>query len=416
MTENLDYAPGLEWRRRSDGHVPIWVAPAKARKAGFSPETVRLAADPLAERAPKGCIDHRAFAATCRRLHAEALQHLSGRAKRDPIYDGTFNSVFDMYERHEDSPIHTVKHNTRDTYGFDIKALRQAIGARRLDRITGPDLKRWHREFKAPKKAGASERIRSAHSKMTMLRMTLGFGVFAGIKDAKRLVDILSEIRFENSQPRDQVMEADQIVAVRAAAHARNRPSIALASAIMFECLLRQRDVIGEWRKDRTALPAGALVDRGQVWTTGLVWGQHINGDLILDKPTSKSRGRKHAVYDLKHCPMIMDELALIPAEKRIGPLIICETTARPWRRRHFMEEWRECARAAGVPDAVWCMDTRAGGLSEADEAGADLGAMRHAATHAQASTTVRYLRKPLKKTSAVSHLRVASRSPENAS
>lgn len=414
MTDDIDYAPGLEWRQRKGGAVPIWVAPVKARKAGFSPETVRLAADPIARRPAPGSIEHQAFAATCRRLHAEALQHLSGKAKREPIYDGTFSSLFDVYERHEESPIHIVKHNTRETYGFDIKALRDAIGKRRLDRATGPDIKRWHREFKKPKKEGGPERIRSAHSKMTMLRMTLGFGVFAGIKDAKRLVDILAEIRFENSPPRESAITAEQIIAVREAAHASNRPSIALASAIMFECLLRQRDVIGEWRKDQSALPAGALVDRGQVWTTGLVWGQHVSAALILDKPTSKSRGRKRAVYDLNLCPMVMEEIEKIPAERRIGPLIICETTKRPWRRRHFQEEWRECARAANIPDDVWCMDSRAGGLSEADEAGADLNSMRHAATHAQATTTTRYLRKPLKKTSEVTQLRTAARGGNN--
>lgn len=416
MTDDIDHAPGLEWRKRSGGEVPIWVAPAKARKAGFKPETARLAADLLPSRPAKGSVVHRAFAATCRRLHAEAMQHLSGKASREAIDDGTFNAMLDFYELHEESPLRTVKHNTRETYAFDIKALRDAIGTRRRDRVSGPDLKRWYREFRKPKKEGQPERIRGAHSKMTMLRMTLGFGVFLGLKHCKPLVDILSETRFENSPPRDSAVTAEQIIAVRKQAHAYGAPSIALASAVMFECLLRQRDVIGEWRKDQSAAPAGALVDRGQVWTTGIVWGQHINSDLILDKPTSKSRGRKHAVYDLAHCPMVMDELKKVPVEKRIGPLIVCETTGRPYRRRHFQEVWRECARAAGVPDSVWCMDSRAGGLSEADEAGADLNAMRHAATHAQASTTVRYLRKPLAKTREVAQLRTAARSGKNAS
>lgn len=190
MIEDIDYAPGLEWRRRKDGEIPIWVAPAKARAAGYEPETARLAVKPLVERPVKGTPDHRAFAATCRRLHAEALQHLSGKAKRQMVDDGTFNALFDFYEMHEESPFQTVKHSTRDTYLSDLKALRFAIGARRRDAIGGPDMKRWHREFKKPKKEGGPERVRSAHSKMTMLRMTLGFGAFLELKEAKRLVEV----------------------------------------------------------------------------------------------------------------------------------------------------------------------------------------------------------------------------------
>ena len=416
MTDGIDHAPGLEWRKRKGGEVPIWVAPAKARKAGFSPETARLAAEPLPTRPAPGSIEHRAFAATCRRLHAEALQHLSGKTKRQMVDDGTFNALFDFYELHEESPFQTVKHNTRDTYMSDLKALRAAIGTQRRHLVSGPDMKRWHRKFKLPTKEGGPERIRSAHSKMTMLRMTLGFGAFLELQHAKRLVDILSETRFENSAPRESSITADQVIAVRKAAHARGYPSVALAIAVMFECLLRQRDVIGEWRKDATAQPAGGLIDRGLVWSTGLVWGTHINSDLILSKPTSKSRGRKRAVFDLKLLPMVMEEIAFVPPEKRIGPLIVSETTGIPWRRRRFQEHWRKCARAAGIPDDIWSMDTRAGGLSEADEAGAELGALRHAATHSQPSTTVRYLRRPLKKTSEVAKQRVAARTAENAS
>jgi hypothetical protein len=38
---------------------------------------------------------------------------------------------------------------------------------------------------------------------------------------------------------------------------------------------------------------------------------------------------------------------------------------------------FRQIARAAGIPDDVWNMDSRAGGATEADEAGAALGISR---------------------------------------
>jgi hypothetical protein len=53
-----------------------------------------------------------------------------------------------------------------------------------------------------------------------------------------------------------------------------------------------------------------------------------------------------------------------------------------------------EIARAAGIPDTVWNMDARAGGATEADEAGAALEAIQSALTHTKESTTLRYLRR----------------------
>jgi hypothetical protein len=51
-----------------------------------------------------------------------------------------------------------------------------------------------------------------------------------------------------------------------------------------------------------------------------------------------------------------------------------------------------QIARAAGIPDKVWNMDARAGGATEADEAGAALEASQSALTHTKESTTLRYL------------------------
>jgi hypothetical protein len=55
---------------------------------------------------------------------------------------------------------------------------------------------------------------------------------------------------------------------------------------------------------------------------------------------------------------------------------------------------FRQIARAAGIPDEVWNMDARAGGATEADEAGAALEAIQGALTHTKESTTLRYLRR----------------------
>ncbi|GJD32818.1 hypothetical protein PMNALOAF_4097 [Methylobacterium adhaesivum] len=86
--------------------------------------------------------------------------------------------------------------------------------------------------------------------------------------------------------------------------------------------------------------------------------------------------------------PMVVEELRHVPSQRRIGPMIVCKTTGRPWRARQFREIWRECTHAAGVPDGVWNMDALAGGITEGSDAGADSVRLQHAATHTNTSTT----------------------------
>jgi hypothetical protein len=51
-------------------------------------------------------------------------------------------------------------------------------------------------------------------------------------------------------------------------------------------------------------------------------------------------------------------------------------------------------------------MDSRAGGATEADEAGADLKAISDHLTHAETRTTVRYIRRVQKRTATVAEAR----------
>lgn len=404
-----EHAPGLEWRSRREGRVPIWVASAKARKAGYRPATVRLAAEAFAIEPTS--TEMASIAAACRRLQAEANEFLSGRKQGTvPRYDGTLKSLIDLYQTHEASRYHALQPATQRTYTDDLRKLGKAIGARRLDKISGPDILGWHTKFAKPQEPGKPPRLRTAHGAMTMLRIVLGFGKVLGLTEAKRLADVMSEMRFELPVPREAAITASQVVAFRTQAHEMKLPSLALATAIMFEALLRQKDVIGEWIVTADAAPSGAIVDRGRVWRTGLLWGEHISRSLVLEKPTSKSRGRKKAVHDLSLLPMVMEELAHVLAEKRIGPVIVCESTGRPWRKRHFAERWREVAQAAGIPNDVWCMDARAGGITEGHDAGAEIDALRQAATHQSTTMTSRYNRNPIEKSRRIARLRVVSR------
>jgi len=107
--------------------------------------------------------------------------------------------------------------------------------------------------------------------------------------------------------------------------------------------------------------------------------------------------------------------LKLIPADKRVGPLIVDEASGRPYAEFVYTRMWRKIARVAGIPDHVWNMDARAAGISEGDEAGADLDMLRSAAAHSQASTTVRYVRGTIGKSREVAKLRLAHRAKNGA-
>jgi hypothetical protein len=78
---------------------------------------------------------------------------------------------------------------------------------------------------------------------------------------------------------------------------------------------------------------------------------------------------------------------------ERVGAIVKGER-GLPIRARSYGNWFRDIARPAGIPDGVWNMDSRAGGATEAHDAGAALAAIQDAMTHNKAETTVRYIRR----------------------
>lgn len=102
--------------------------------------------------------------------------------------------------------------------------------------------------------------------------------------------------------------------------------------------------------------------------------------------------------HDLASCPLVVQTLALIPADCRIGPVIIDKQHGRPYAEHAYAREWRIIAKQAGIRNHIWNMDARAGGISEADEAGARIEDIQRWAGHSQVSTTQRYASAPIGK------------------
>jgi integrase len=115
-------------------------------------------------------------------------------------------------------------------------------------------------------------------------------------------------------------------------------------------------------------------------------------------------------LLDLKLYPLVVAELDRLAAVPRVGPVIIDSKTGEPFKYRVYARRWREIARAAGIPDDVWNRDSRAGGVTEGGDAGADIEDLRQHAGHANIRMTQRYDRQTLVKTSRVAQARVKYR------
>ncbi len=126
---------------------------------------------------------------------------------------------------------------------------------------------------------------------------------------------------------------------------------------------------------------ASGILLNGRRWANGLTWSD-LAADLVVRKATTKTGA--FAAHDLKLCPLVLGLLDRVPVDRRVGPLVIDETAGRPYAGSAYGREWRIVARAAGVPDYVWNMDARAGAITEAEDAGADLDHIRSAAAHTQ--------------------------------
>ena len=135
-TVELD-APGLQVLERPNGAIhQYWIASAEARKRGFIPRTLRLycdLADPIARRE----LEHR-----CKVLTNEMLAWLGDpEGQKKPIYDGTIATLIRCYQTDEKSPYHGLAQNTQRGYDDWCRTLERAVGKRRVDRLTGQDLR-----------------------------------------------------------------------------------------------------------------------------------------------------------------------------------------------------------------------------------------------------------------------------------
>lgn len=394
-------APGMIWRRRKNEWVSVWLCRTDIAEKGFTPRTVSLWHGQHPTDAESFWISQE-----CNRLQAAMLKfNRHGHEKVDQ-FDGTLEGLAAAYQTDPDSNFPRLRYGTRQHYITICNLIMKKYGEESLKELRARELRAWHREWT---EAGTS----IAHTKMAMLRILFNFGsVYLESDECARLAGIMHGMRFKMAKPRTERLTAEQATAIRHQARLSGLVSIAWAQAFQFDCTFRQRDVIGEYVP--MAEPGVSdVMFQGWKWLRGIRW-EEIDQHMVLRHTTSKRN--KDIEIDLNLAPMVVEELtrdfggferSLMPAS---GPIIVFEVTMLPFHNNIFRNNWRKIANACGIPKTVRNMDSRAGAISEATDAGATLEDVRHAATHSNIATTQNYSRGSTGKVANVMKLRAAHR------
>jgi hypothetical protein len=323
-------------------------------------------------RLPEGLTDEQ-IAEECRARTKQLKAELHA-LDTGPVYTGTIKALIEQYRHDKTSTIHRVKHSTRiRDYEPSLRVLEKDVGERAVAELRASDFQRW---FEKWRKKGH----RRASGAIKLLRVIISYGAGERLHGCAQARAILSDMRFDQPEPRSVTMTYDQCLAIVKKSAEMACPSIGFVEALKFETALRRIDVIGEW----APAPEG-----GPFRWRGLTAGD-ISKDMILSLKTSKTNAA--VARDLKELPLVQEALKAYRLPQ-IGPVVIDEDNGKPYWENRYATKFRMVKKAAGVPDEVWSMDSRAGAVTETVEATGSLEAGRNLATHTTTKTTRRYSR-----------------------
>jgi len=375
---------GLKRRMNANGEARLyWTCSERAAKLGYDPKTVAVhQTDPQAIKSYCGILEGQM-------LLWIARKEGSAVALPEAI---TVSYLVNLFMDAPSSKFQRVKWKTREDYTNLLMRIDRSIGHVRVADITMDVAQSWYDNVRWPEGRGHGkpDHVTMARSVMAMIRRIVKFG-FANkqIPECAQASAALAEIAVETPQPREQYLTYEDVLAVIEKALETGKLSIALGTALQFEGLFRQKDVIGEWEPIEGEARSPYVLN-GRQWVNGLTWD--MIGSGVFQKKTVK-RGKKVS-HDVSEYPLASRIIAMIPDEqKRFGAVIIDERTGRPYARWAYGKIWQEVAREAGLPEGVWNMDSRAGGISEALAAQTSLSDVQKVAGHADPRMTTRYER-----------------------
>lgn len=356
--------PGYQYRDNKDGsRVHYWNPKRAIKGAPVFLSTVRL---------PDGLTDEE-LAKECQSRTQQLRADIDAKDAPER-FDGTIKSLIEIFRKDTTSSLHTVKHSTRiRDYEPSLRVLVQNVGNRDINALRSSDFKRWYEQWR---KKGH----RRAAGAIKLLRLVISYGAGERLRGCRQAREILADLRFEQPAPRTVAMTYDQCAAIVRKSIELKCPSIGFVEALKFETALRRIDVIGEWAPPR---------EGGPYRWSGLM-RKDLSKDLILTIKTSKTGA--DLARDLKLCPLVTEALTAY-AIPDIGPVVLDEDTGKPYWSDRYIKKFSMVRKAAGVPDHVWSMDTRAGAVSETIEATGSLEVARELATHSTTEMTKRYSR-----------------------
>lgn len=267
----------------------------------------------------------------------------------------TMGALIEKYVSDPESPYRALRFTTRRHYDTLINHLRRDCSDMIVVDIKRDDINTLYDKWTE----GRTKRQGMGHALITMFRMAVNYGVKKlENPECERLAIVLHTMSFPPAKGRTAHLTAEQADAIIARARLIGRPSVALAQAFQFDCpRLTQKDVIGEW-VPVTEKGISDVVFEGEKWLRGIRWDE-IDESMILRHLGSRD-GRSIEI-NLRDCPRVMAELEHFPSFfQKNGPVIVSETTLRPWTPTEFRRYWRRLARDCGIPDNVRNMDSRA--------------------------------------------------------
>jgi hypothetical protein len=167
----------------------------------------------------------------------------SRKARTRPIYDGTVASLISCYQTDKRSPYHGLALNTQRGYSDWCHTLGRAIGKRRVDHLTGHDVRDCFLALLEPAHPGGAPRVRLAKACVrSMLSVLLNYGAELGLVGCLELAQVLERMTLR--VPKD----------IRATWKAKRPPMLAMsyeqAAAIVKEGLrrgTRRHRSVGAW-------------------------------------------------------------------------------------------------------------------------------------------------------------------------
>lgn len=368
-------APGLVWQWRKASWTPAW-RPSPSRAKLMKRENLRHLLDRPEE-----------LIARCTYLEDQlAAIVAAAETSRVVALDGTLGGLLKRYQSDPDSQYFSLRPRSRISYDFYIRKIINHVGGSRLDQITGIDLKKWHDVW-----SQKGQYIAASKMSRAVIDAAVAYGIMTRVPECLELREVLRAAGRKLPVPkrREVVITADQVVALRKAAHAAGRPSSALAYALVFETTLRLRDVIGQWMPvDAEGISDVVNPRTGKKWF-GLRWDDVGDNNILKYVPSKTSMKTGLAVtYPLDRAPMVVEELDRLDARPSSGPIIINEKNGRPYLSEVFTSMFCRDKEKAGLPDYVWARDLRASGISEARAAGVATDDAAKVAGHASTKTT----------------------------